>query len=276
MTLSEIRALLEAEGIQLTKSLGQHFMHDANQLRRLAETAALTPADHILEVGPGLGPLTEYLLASGGDVTAVEMDRRLAACLRRRFGAESRFSLIEGDALAFLREQSRDWTDWKLVSNLPYSVGSSILAELALGPTCPSLMVVTLQLEVAERLIAPPRGEEYGILTLLIGQRYKPTLSFKIKPGSFFPPPRVASACVRLVRRAHPVVTDDLRPTFTHLVKTAFSQRRKQMRKLLGQRWPLERIDAAYAQLQLAPTARAEELSLDQFAAMTRVLAAPA
>src|SRR5438876_8812386 len=131
MKLSEMRQILAEHGIQLTKSLGQNFLHDANQLRQIVAAAELGRSDKVLELGPGLGPLTELLLAQAGEVLAIEKDRRLVAFLRERFASASNFTLIHDDALEYLRREARDWSDWKLVANLPYSVASPILVELA-------------------------------------------------------------------------------------------------------------------------------------------------
>ena len=124
MKLSEMRDLLAHRNLQLTKSLGQNFLHDGNQLRRIVKAANLAPSDKILEIGPGLGPLTELLLAQSGQVLAIEKDRRLVEILRERFAAVKNLELIHDDALDFLRRERRDWSDWKLVANLPYSVAS--------------------------------------------------------------------------------------------------------------------------------------------------------
>src|SRR5215469_9633264 len=153
MKLNEMREILAARGIQLTKSLGQNFLHDQNQLRRIVDAAELTEADKVLEIGPGLGPLTEMLLANAGKVLAIEMDGRLAAILRERF-QNPKFELVQADALEFLKSSDRDWSNWKVVSNLPYSVASPILVELACGPRAPEKIVATLQWEVARRLAA--------------------------------------------------------------------------------------------------------------------------
>ena len=179
MTLNEMRSLLESRGIQLTKSLGQNFLHDGNQLRRIVTAADLQPSDRVLEVGPGLGPLTELLLARAASVLAIEKDARLVAVLRERFaGALSgagpgSLELLEADALRWVEEHRRDWSGWKLVANLPYSVASPLMVELAEAPIPPERMVVTLQAEVVHRIAAPTDGDDYGILTLLLGLRYQ-------------------------------------------------------------------------------------------------------
>ena len=131
MRLSEMRQILDARGITLTKSLGQNFLHDTNQLRRIAELANLSKADRVLEIGPGLGPLTALLMELAGEVLAIEKDERLCNVLRERFPD---LQLLHADALKYLQTQGTDWRDWKLVANLPYSVASPIIVELCDSP----------------------------------------------------------------------------------------------------------------------------------------------
>ena len=297
MKLSEMRELLTKRNIQLTKSLGQNFLHDANQLERIVAAGEVTETDKILEIGPGLGPLTELLLAQAGEVLAIEMDGRLVEFLTERFGTEARsaelpaselaggseknstpdqrgaFHLLHDDALAFLKREQRDWRDWKLVANLPYSVASPILVELAAGERAPKMIVATLQLEVAQRLMAATDDDHYGILTLLVQLDFEPRGWFRIPPGCFFPTPEVDSACVCLVRRAVPLLPEAQRGLFRRLVKKSFSQRRKMMLKLLKQEWPKEKLAAAFAELGISPLERAEKLSLAQFVALVKILA---
>jgi 16S rRNA (adenine1518-N6/adenine1519-N6)-dimethyltransferase len=330
MTLTEMRSLLAKRDIQLTRSLGQNFLHDGNQLRRIVDAAEIQPTDKVLEIGPGLGPLTELLLEKAGEVLAIEMDARLVDFLCERFGLttqadelpaltpeerekildasvnpspadSSRRSagelpllgervgvradestagktppqnlfLLHEDALKFLKRDQRDWSGWKLVANLPYSVASPILVQLAAGPHAPKLMVATLQLEVAKRLMAQADDDNYGVLTLLVQIDFEPREWFKIPPECFFPPPDVDSACVCLVRRTTPLLRENLRATFVKVVKRGFSQRRKMMLKLLKADWPKEKLEAAFAELSISPQERAEKLSLEQFVALTHHL----
>jgi len=284
MKLSEMRAALDRHGIQLTKSLGQNFLHDAHQLERIVAAAELSPTDKVLEIGPGLGPLTELLLQKAGEVLAIEKDARLAEILRERFAAQPSnrplpigqrpFQLLHADALKFLKSVTRDWRDWKLVANLPYSVASPLLVELACGARAPKMLVATLQLEVARRLMAQPDADDYGVLTLLVQLDFEPRGWFKIPAGSFFPVPDVDSACVCLARRAAPLLAAEQRESFHRLVKRAFSQRRKMMLKLLKQDWQKEQLAAAFAALNISPQERAEKLSLEQFVALTEKLSA--
>jgi 16S rRNA (adenine1518-N6/adenine1519-N6)-dimethyltransferase len=265
-----MRQLLAEHGIQLTKSLGQNFLHDANQIRRIVTAAQLARADKVLEIGPGLGPLTEALLASAGQVLAIEKDARLVNLLRKRFAGAKNLELIHDDALEFLRREKRAWDDWKVVANLPYSVGSPILVELAQSPVS---MTVTLQLEVVRRLTAQVATKDYGILTLLVQLNYEPAGFFKIPPGSFFPEPEVDSACVTLKRRGGQLLPSEFHGVFRKIVKRSFSQRRKMMMKLLREDWPADRLSKAFECANLAHSIRAEQVTVCQFGTLSRSLA---
>jgi 16S rRNA (adenine1518-N6/adenine1519-N6)-dimethyltransferase len=272
MKLSEMREILKHRDIQLTKALGQNFLHDANQLERIVNTGEVTETDKILEIGPGLGPLTGHLLKKAGHVLAIEKDVRLVEVLRERFADEPKLELLHEDAVEFLKNEARDWRDWKLVANLPYSVASPILVELACGERAPKRIVSTLQLEVARRLMAATDDDDYGILTLLIQLDFIPRDWFKIPPTCFFPSPDVDSACIHLERRPQPLLPENLRQLFYRIVKLAFSQRRKMMMKLLKQEWPKEQVEAAFARLGISLQERAEKVSLLQFVALTEIL----
>jgi len=337
MKLSEMKQILAAGDIRLTKSLGQNFLHDGNQLRRIAAAAELKASDKVLEIGPGLGGLTELLLKNAGEVLAIEKDARLLEVLRKRFkpltpslslnlppllpfghplplgGGEGRvrrwpagsraqgvikvrgilsppggervasrpgegvsgtpaLRLLHDDAFQFLQREPRDWSDWKLVANLPYSVASPILVELAQSNGCPERMVVTLQQEVAHRLVSEPGHKNYGLLTLLVQLRYEPRGWFKIPASCFFPAPEVGSACVTLIRREELLLNKEQTQVFTKIVKRAFSQRRKMMFKLLKEDWPEEKLKRAFGALKISPKERAEKSNLEQFVALSATL----
>jgi len=298
-----MRELLATRGIHLTKSLGQNFLHDGNQLRRIVQAAELKKTDQVLEIGPGLGPLTELLLENSHEVLAIEKDARLVEFLREQFnvaqasrlrservrasddaglepallrsaraGETPALHLLHADALKFLKREPHDWHDWKLVANLPYSVASPILVELAQSPQRPERMVATLQLEVARRLMAKAGDDDYGVLTLLVQLDYEPREWFRIPAGCFFPAPDVDSACVVLIRRAQPLLPENQHATFVKIVKRAFSQRRKMMLKLLREDWPAEKLAGAFEEFKIPSQERAEKLSLDQFVALTKTL----
>ncbi len=272
MTISTMRRILEMGGIQLTKSLGQNFLHDGNQLRRIVAAGEVGPTDRVLEIGPGLGPLTEILLAEAGEVMAIEKDTRLVGVLQQRFENQPKLRLLAADALAWLQDNPRDWSEWKLVANLPYSVGSPILVELAEAEGPPSRIAVTLQLEVAQRIAAAPDTDDYGLLSLLLQLRYEPRGWFKIPAACFFPAPDVDSACITLERRPQPLLSPAESRTFTALVKLAFSQRRKMMLKLLKSRWPEDRLLLAFEVAGIARGLRAEAVGLPAFVSLTRQL----
>ena len=273
MNLGEMRRILASRGLQLTRSLGQNFLHDGNQLRRIVAAATLAPQTPVLEIGPGLGPLTELLLDASGRVLAIEKDRRLVEVLRERFAGDEGLELLEADALDWLRENPRDWQGWRLVANLPYSVASPILVELATVPVPPDALIATLQLEVVQRIAAHKGTPDYGVLTLLLGLRYEVADWFKVPRVCFFPTPDVESACVVLRRREGTEIDTRVAGTFAALVKTGFGQRRKMMRKLLAERWPRADVEEAFAQAGVAPTERAEQVSREQFLRMARRLA---
>ena len=267
-----MRSTLDEESVRLSKALGQNLLHDQNVLRRIAKAADLQPADQALEIGPGLGSLTEHLLAAVNELTAIEKDKRLHAHLREKFTDDTKLRLIHADALKYFRNKDVNWSGWKLVSNLPYNVASPLLVDLAAMPRGPERLVVTVQWEVGQRLAAQHATREYSKLTLLVGCRYEVKEMFKISPHCFFPEPRVDSACITLDRRPEPLYPDALHKPFTTVVKRAFSQRRKMMRKNLKGGWPDEKLDAAMSAVGLDSKIRAEKVTLEQFVALTMKL----
>jgi 16S rRNA (adenine1518-N6/adenine1519-N6)-dimethyltransferase len=272
MKLTAIKQALAASEIQLTKSLGQNFLHDGNQLERIVNAAELTADDQILEIGPGLGALTEHLLKRGPKVLAIEKDRQLFEWLKEHYQQEPKLTILHADALDFLRQNASDWGDWKLVANLPYSVASTLLVELCQARSCPKRLVATLQLEVAQRLMAAAGHSSYGILSLLVQLQYRPEGWFKIPAACFFPVPDVDSACVTLARRTEPLLAPKHCRIFEKIVKRGFSQRRKMMLKLLKQDWAAAKLDEAYQMLHLSPQVRAEKVTLEQFVQLTLLL----
>lgn len=267
-----MRAVLDSGKIQLTKSLGQNFLHDANQLQKIASAAKLNDKDKVLEIGPGLGPLTELLLEQAAHVFAIEKDGRLVEFLQEHFGSNPRLELLHADALDYLKEHHRDWGGWKLVANLPYSVASPILVELALAAMPPEMMVATLQLEVAGRLKAAPDTDEYGLLTLLVQLRFKSAGFFKIKRSCFFPEPDVDSACIVLQKREKELLPAELVKSYVGIVKQSFSQRRKKMAKLLTHWRPADWV-GLMGQVGIGPNERAEKVSVEQFVNLTKAFA---
>ena len=272
MKLNEIKSILSERNILLTKSLGQNFLHDQNQIKRIADAADIQPDEQILEIGPGLGPLTRELLNRQAKVTSVEIDKRLVEALEVLFENEPNFTLKHTDALAWLKKEPQNWSNWKLAANLPYSVGSPILIALALSEHPPKRMTATLQSEVVDRIVSPYNTKTYGVMTLLLQARFKATDKFKIPAGCFFPEPDVESSCVTLERYPEPLMTTDELKTYVQLVKLAFSQRRKIVWKLLKQRWKPEALEEAKTQLSLDPMVRAQAIKFEQFVDLAKLL----
>ncbi|TAK90870.1 MAG: ribosomal RNA small subunit methyltransferase A [Verrucomicrobia bacterium] len=240
----------------------------------LALTPALSPGERESEARLHVNPAASDSAQRGSKELPLLGER---AGVREDINPKSeirnpKLELLHDDALDFIRREPRDWSDWKLVANLPYSVASPILVELAQTQKRPERMVVTLQLEVAMRLMANADDDDYGVLTLLIQLDYELRGWFKIPSTCFFPSPDVDSACVTLMRRAKPLLTEEQRAPFVKIVKRAFSQRRKMMMKLLKQDWPVEKLTAAFAELQISPQERAEKLNLGLFVNLTRTL----
>lgn len=276
MTLSEMRRILDGRGWHLTRSLGQNFLHDANQVRRIVAAAGLVPGDRVLEIGPGLGPLTEGLVEASGRVLAVEKDARMVEALGGRMAgalADGRLELVHADALAWLRSGSWQGDGWKVASNLPYSVGSPILVELALAPRGPSRMVVTLQEEVIDRLASPAGTGDYGVLTLLVGLRFRVQDVFRIPRDCFFPAPDVESACAVLVRRDATGLEEGAVEAYVRLVKAGFGQRRKMLAKLAAATWGRGPVEEAMRAASVGMNDRAEVVTREQFVAMAARLA---
>jgi len=198
--------------------------------------------------------------------------QRFALRNSRDFSLRPGLLLLHDDALKFLQRESRDWSAWKMVSNLPYSVASPILVELAQAPGCPERMVVTVQREVARRILANAGDADYGLLTLLIQLRYEPGGCFKVPASCFFPRPDVDSTCVTLLRRPKPLLNREQAVTFTKIVKRAFSQRRKMMLKLLREDWPHDRLNGLFTAGGLAMDVRAERVGLHEFVRFAELL----
>lgn len=272
----EIRLLLEERGLQPSRTLGQNFLIDRNILDAIVAAAEVGPADHVLEVGPGLGVLTEALLARAARVTAVEKDAGLHAVLAERWGAEPRLTLIHGDALDLDHPALRRAGVTCLVSNLPYSVGTRVVVDAAVQPDPPDRMVVLVQREVAERFAALPGTPDMGTVSVWLQQAYAVDVVRLVKPTCFWPKPDVVSAVVRLRRHAAHPLDEGQRTTLRELSRIAFQHRRKQMASLFRDAPAPYRAapEAARALLERCgadPAARAEALSVAQWCDLARL-----
>ena len=270
MKLSEIRVTLDEIGVSPVKTLGQNFMHDQNLARWIVDEAQITPEDYVIEIGPGLGALTRFALEKGAHVLAIEKDARLATFLRSRFG-DKRLEIVNADALKFDPRVLFAHPCVKLIGNLPYNISSLLLLKFLEYPSPISLSLLTLQKEMARRLSASPSTHDYGALTLRVQLRHRVKYLRTIPAAVFLPRPNVDSAVVRLEPRGSielPARDDDL---LLKLIRIGFSQRRKQLRKLLRKYagdW-----DVLASCLEIDPNARAEELSLLQWIALANCIA---
>lgn len=257
---NEVRGLLQQLDLKPSRALGQNFLIDANILGILLDAAALSRDDAVLEVGPGLGVLTGPMLGRAGRVVAVELDPRLHAHLARTLAAPN-LTLIHADALdADLPGLLAGGLN-KLVSNLPYSVGSRVLVEACQAPARPARMVVTVQLEVADRLAAEPGSKDYGLLSIFAQLDYDIRVVKRISRTCFLPPPQVSSAIVRLDRRPtrHVPLRDEA--VFRRLVRDCFAHRRKQIGSIV-------RDAKALAGAGIDPARRPETLAVSEWCAL--------
>jgi len=277
----DARGLLKQWDLRPSKGLGQNFLLDRAALEKIVTAAELGPDDVILEVGAGLGTLTERLAQSAGHVIAVELDERLMPVLRSALSGFDNVTLIQGDILALAPaalvsaasyQCPASTIQYKVVANLPYYITSAVLRHLLEASLKPQRMVVTVQREVAERIVARPG--QMSLLAVSVQFYGRPQLLFRIKPGSFYPPPGVESTVVRVDLHATPPVPEDDEAAFFRVVRAGFSQRRKQLRNGLaaGLRRPPEEVAARLREIGVDPQRRPQALSLEEWARVARVL----
>src|SRR5438132_12540169 len=270
MKLSEIAATLREIGVSPVKSLGQNFLHDRNLAQWIVDQADIAPEDFVVEIGPGLGALTELVLAKQARVLAIEKDKRLAEYLRNKFGG-SALEIAHDDALEFDTRTLYTQPKVKLLGNLPYYISSQLLIKFLEYPSPISLWLFMLQKELARRLVAAPASSDYGALTLQIQLHHRVEYLRKVPASVFLPKPDVDSALVRISPRDPQEFPACNYKVFEELVRRGFSQRRKQVGKLI--RHPVPKWEIAAAELGLNVKARAEELSLQQWIALTNYVA---
>ena len=258
-SINEISAVLSENGLAMTKKFGQNFLINPEARARIVSAAMVSPGMDVWEIGPGLGAITHLLLKAGVAVKAFEIDHGFASVLRDKAFPDEDFTLIEGDALETLFSIPFDAD--RVMGNLPYNVGSEIIARLIERRCLPPMMVFTLQKEVALRMMAKPGSEDYSSFSVLTQLDYDNTVPFTIKAGSFFPAPRVDSAVI-VMRRKESYVDDDERDGFLAFIRVLFSQRRKTIRNniLSSRRFSRDSMEAAFASAGLTGGERAEVL----------------
>jgi 16S rRNA (adenine1518-N6/adenine1519-N6)-dimethyltransferase len=252
------------------KSLGQHFLTDKRILNRIADALHLQGGETVVEIGPGRGALTDILAERAGRLIAVEVDRALAALLRERYARRGNVLIAEADVLEVsLGELAAG--PYVLVGNVPYYITTPILFH-ALQPPRAERAVYLVQREVAERLSARPGTKEYGALTVNVAAVARADTLFNVPAGAFSPPPKVESAVVRITPLATPLVSPAEERPLRLLVQGAFGMRRKQMRRVIRTLRSLdaEAADAMLLAAGIAPEARPETLSAEQFVKLLR------
>lgn len=272
-TPGQLRRLMGAERLRPRKSLSQNFLTDPGALDTILEAAELAPGDRVVEVGPGLGVLTRRLLAAEASVLAVEVDARLAEYLRRELYGVDRFELIEADALTLHPRDAFPGEPFKLVANIPYHITSPLLHAFLEGDRPPELTVLLVQLEVAERVAAPPGRMSY--LSVFAQNIADAEVVARVPAEAFEPAPAVDSAVLRLRRREAPVVAvGDGRDPFYRVVQAGFRQRRKQLHNGLTRELGLtrERVAEVLAACGIDSERRPQTLSVDEWSCVATAL----
>lgn len=263
--LTEIKASLTKRGLVPKHRLGQNFLHDHNIINKLIKAADASKGDIVLEIGPGTGVLTESLLNRGCRVVACEIDEGLSNLLEESFG--SNVVLIRGDCLKKKQLnpkiiQALGNSEWKLIANLPYQIASPLMIELLMQfPNCLG-QFITIQYEVAQRLVAKVNSPQWGVLSILAQRLATVSLISKVPPTCFWPQPKVHSACVSLIPKESDNSIDD--KAFAKFVTHLFSNRRKQIGKILGR-------DFAFPK-GVATDARPATLTINQLEELFRAI----
>jgi len=271
---SQVQVLLRRLQVEPSNSLGQNFLIDVHIRDIILEESGVGAGDVVLEIGPGLGVLTEVLARRAGTLIAVEKDRRLAAYLQEEFAGREGMRILQADAVELDPGMLAGWGVTKVVSNLPYSVGSRILMELFALPRPPERITVTVQKEVGDRLAAGPGQEARGLLGVWAQQAYHVEIRKIISPTCFWPPPQIRSAVVRLDRLQDR--EEKGRMDFFRLTKDVFGFRRKQMGTILKRLLPAADPEAIAGALRAAgidPRTRPEILTVDEWRILANELA---
>lgn len=252
------------------KRFGQNFLHDAGVIDRILRSIHAKAGEHLLEIGPGQGALTEGLLGSGAQLDVVELDKDLVPILNRQFAGHDNFRLHQGDALKFdFTSLGAEAGSLRVVGNLPYNISTPLIFHLLHNAHLIRDMHFMLQKEVVERMAAGPGGGDWGRLSIMVQYHCRVEHLFNVGPGAFNPPPKVDSAIVRLVPHTtlpHPAKDHRL---LERVVREAFNQRRKTLRNTLKLLLPAEAIEAAGVDGSLRP----EQLDLAAFVRLADQLA---
>ncbi|MCP8849674.1 16S rRNA (adenine(1518)-N(6)/adenine(1519)-N(6))-dimethyltransferase RsmA [Latilactobacillus curvatus] len=276
------RKILKRYGFKFKKSLGQNFLTNIAILKQIVEAGDITKDDDVIEIGPGIGSLTEQIARKAHQVLSFEIDERLMPVLKDTLNHYHNVTILnqdilEADLKTIIAEQFDGKHNLKIVANLPYYITTPIMLHLLEAGLPIDRMVLMMQKEVAERINAEPGSKAYGSLSIAVQLHSEVNLAFIVHKTAFMPQPNVDSAIVELVGRKAPLVTVDNQTLFDQLVRGAFAQRRKTLwNNLQNQFGKQDEVKAALTTaleaVEIAPSARAEQLSIQQFAQLSDAL----
>ena len=270
---SVTRHIMKAFNLRASKRLGQNFLVDANIVRGIVEAAGAKPGDRILEIGPGIGTLTQGLAESGAEITAVELDKKLPAVLAETLAGYDNVRIVPGDILKVDIPELMGAGPFKVAANLPYYITTPILMELLEKHLPISVLVTMVQKEVALRMIAKPGSKAYGALSVAVQYYTRPHIAFGVPPRSFIPAPEVDSVVIVCDVREKPAVEVKDEKMFFKVVKAAFGQRRKTIANALkGAGFTKVAIEAAFNKIAIDSSRRGETFTLKEFAALADAL----
>lgn len=278
------RAIMEKYGIRTKKSFGQNFLTDLNVLKNIVEAADITTNDNVIEIGPGIGALTEQLAQAAGEVLALEIDQDLIPVLKEVLSPYDNVKVINQDVLQanlpeLIKKEFKDPSrPIKVVANLPYYITSPILMNLLASPVEWATICVMMQKEVAQRLTAKPGTKQYGALTLAIEYQMQAKIAFDVSRKVFVPAPNVDSAIVVLTPRTNPLPVQPFdKQKLFGFIRGCFAHRRKSLwnnlQSVIGKDPVVkEKMTAVLTQLDISPQIRPEKLTLEQFIELANAL----
>lgn len=272
----KLKTLLRRHGIRPRKGLGQNFLADPVHLDRIVAAAELEPDDLVLEVGPGAGTLTVRLAALAGHVVAVELDQALLPALEEVLAGQPNITIVQGDILKLdpgrltIANCPLPIAHYKVVANLPYYITSAVIRHLLTASRPPRSMVLTVQLEVAQRMVANPPN--MSLLAVSVQFYARPELVARIPAGAFYPVPKVDSTIVRLVLWERPPFDVPDPDVFFRVVRAGFGQRRKQLHNALkgGLHLSNDEVRRLLTEVSISPQRRAETLTLEEWAELSK------
>lgn len=267
------RHIMKAFNLRAAKKLGQNFLVDAGIVQGIVDAAGAQPGDRILEIGPGIGTLTQGLAESGAEVVAVELDKKLPAVLAETLKGYDNVTIVPGDILKVDIPKIMGEGPFKVAANLPYYITTPILMALLEQHLPMTVLVTMVQKEVALRMIAGPGSKIYGALSVAVQYYTEPHIAFDVPPKSFIPAPEVDSVVIVCQVRQKPAVAVKSEKMFFRVVKGAFGQRRKTIANALrGAGFPTEQLKAAFEQCGLDGGRRGETFSLEEFGLLADAL----